>query len=153
MALLLQADRPSTASLDGAVCLVTALEDGAAEPKRQELPVALTEAPSESVGIFAPEDPDAVPGIHVGEAAVTRTPLGISAVWPETTVDEEAYYKIMKFDFEELTDFETGGTVLGRDGVWRNQITMGQGIVTDTLTVHYYDWDKQPIGDIVFKRK
>ena len=30
---------------------------------------------------------------------------------------------------------------------------MGQGTVTDTLTVHYYDWDKQPIGEIIFKRK
>ena len=25
--------------------------------------------------------------------------------------------------------------------------------MTDTLTVHFYDWDKQPIGDIVFVKK
>ena len=27
---------------------------------------------------------------------------------------------------------------------------MGKGTITDTLTVHYYDWDKQPIGTITF---
>ena len=122
-------------------------------PERLELPVALTEAASEAEMVFAPEDPNVVPGIQVGEATVTISPLGVSASWPETVTNEEAYYNIMKIDFEELTDFEGGGSVLGDDGVWRNQISMGQGVVTDTLTVHYYDWDKQLIGDIVFKKK
>ncbi len=153
MALLIEADRPAMASLDGAVCLITSLEEGAEMPERLELPVALTEAASEAEMVFVPEDPDAVPGIQVGEAAVTVSPLGVSATWPETVVDEEAYYNIMKIDFEELTDFEGSGSVLGDDGVWRNQISMGQGVVTDTLTVHYYDWDKKPIGDIVFRKK
>jgi hypothetical protein len=29
---------------------------------------------------------------------------------------------------------------------------MGKGNISDTLTVHFYDWDDQLIGDIVFKR-
>ena len=153
MTILIQAERPSTAALEGTVCYVTALEDDSMEPKRLELPVDLTETASESVGVFVPGDPNAVPGIHVGEAIVTKTPLGISAVWPEDMMDEEAYRHIMKIDFEELTDYREGGTVLGDDGVWRHQVSMGQGIVTDTLTVHFYDWDKQPIGDIVFIKK
>lgn len=153
MAFLIEADRPATATLDGAVCLITSLKAGDTSAERLELPVALTEAPSEAEMVFVPEDPNAVPGIQVGEATVTISPLGVSAAWPETVTNEEDYYKIMKIDFEELTDFEGHGTVLGDDGVWRNQISMGQGVVTDTLTVHYYDWDKKPIGDIVFRKK
>lgn len=153
MALLIEADRPAAASLDGAVCLITSNESEDTAAERLELPVALTEAASEAEMVFVPEDPNAVPGIQVGEAAVTVSPLGVSATWPETVTDEEAYYNIMKLDFEELTDFEGGSTELGDDGVWRTQISMGQGVVTDTLTVHYYDWDKKPIGDIVFRKK
>ncbi len=153
MALLIQAERPAGSSLEGAALCVTTLEEGASVPERLEVPVALTEAAAETELIFAPVDPDAVPGVRVGEATVTISPLGVSATWPETMTNAEDYYKIMKIDFEELTDFEGSGSVLGDDGVYHNQISMGQGTVTDTLTVHYYDWDKQPIGDIIFKKK
>ncbi|MEE0111531.1 MAG: hypothetical protein UEP57_11725 [Oscillospiraceae bacterium] len=47
-----------------------------------------------------------------------------------------------------ITDSE-GGSVLEDDGNWYFQFSTGQGTVTDTLTVHFYDWDKQLIGDIV----
>ena len=33
------------------------------------------------------------------------------------------------------------------------QIKMGQGTITDTLTVRFYDWDKQIIGTVVFKKQ
>ena len=35
---------------------------------------------------------------------------------------------------------------------WSTTWTMGVGNISDTLTVHFYDWDDQLIGDIVFKK-
>ncbi len=153
MALLIEAERPAGVSLEGAVCLITCHKGGDAAAERLEVPVTLTEPAAEGEMLFAPEDPDAVPGIRVGDASVTISPLGVSASWPETMTDEEDYYKIMKIDFAELTDFQGSGSVLGDDGIYRNQISMGQGQVTDTLTVRYYDWDKKLIGEIVFRKK
>ena len=56
-------------------------------------------------------------------------------------------------DCDELTDFDGGGFVLEDDGTWSTTLTMGKGNISNTLTVHFYDWDDQLIGDIVFKRK
>ena len=55
-------------------------------------------------------------------------------------------------DCDELTDFDGGGFVLEDDGTWSTTWTMGKGNISDTLTVHFYDWDDQLIGDIVFKK-
>lgn len=55
-------------------------------------------------------------------------------------------------DCDELTDFDDGGFVLEDDGAWSTTWTMGVGNISDTLTVHFYDWDDQLIGDIVFKK-
>lgn len=151
MNILIEASRTASASAGDAVCRVYAREaDGTV--KNLELPFTLTEAPASEGGNFVPVDPDAIPGMTVGEATVTESPLGISVRIPETITDQDAYYDIMKVEIDGIT-YSEGGSVLEDDGNWYLQISMGQGTVTDTLTVHYYDWDKQPIGDIVFKRK
>lgn len=151
MNILVQASRAASAAAGEAVCTVYARrEDGTV--KRLELPFTLTEAPASESGTFVPENPDAIPGMTVGEATVTQTPLGISVRIPETVTDQDAYYEIMKVEIDGIT-YSEGGSVLEDDGNWYFQFSMGQGTVTDTLTVHYYDWDKQPIGDIVFQRK
>ena len=58
----------------------------------------------------------------------------------------------MKVDVEGIT-YGEGSAVMGDDGNYYFQFSMGQGKVTDTMTAHFYDWDKNPIGDIVFKKK
>ena len=100
-----------------------------------------------------PVDPDAIPGMTVGEATVKETPLGLSVQWPETITDPDACYNIMKVQIEGVTFHEGGGSVVEDDSNWRFQASMGEGTIGDTMTVHFYDWDKQPIGDIVFKQK
>ena len=152
MHILVEADRTGSEPAGDAVCQVYALEAGSDTVERLELPFALTEAPKEGESIFVPVTPDAIPGMTVGEATVTETPLGISVRWMETVTDQDAYYNIMKVDVEGIT-YGEGGAVLGDDGNYYFQFSMGQGEVTDTMTVHFYDWDKQPIGDIVFERK
>lgn len=153
MYILVEADRTSSDPAGDAVCQVYAREAGSEAVERLELPFTLEEAPKEEESILVPVTPDAIPGMTVGEATVTETPLGISVRWMETITDQDAHYDIKKVEFDELTDYDGGGLVQADDGNWYFQISMGKGEVTDTLTAHFYDWDKQPIGDIVFKKK
>lgn len=153
MHILVEADRTSSDPAGDAVCQVYALEAESEAVERLELPFTLTETPKESESIFVPVTPDAIPGMTVGEATVTETPLGISVRWMETITDQDAHYDIKKVEFDELTDYDGGGLVQADDGNWYFQISMGKGEVTDTLTAHFYDWENQPIGEIVFKKK
>ena len=84
---------------------------------------------------------------------MTETAMGISVRWMETITDQDAHYDIKKVEFDEITDFDGGGLVQADDGNWYFQISMGKGEVNDTLTAHFYNWDNQPIGEIVFKKK
>ena len=152
MHILVTADRTGSEPAGDAVCQVYTLEAGSETVERLELPFTLTEAPKEGESIFVPVTPDAIPGMTVGEATVTETALGISVRWMETVTDQESYYNIMKVDVEGIS-YREGGAVLEDDGNWYFQFSMGQGEVTDTMIVHFYDWGKQPIGDIVFRRK
>ena len=70
----------------------------------------------------------------------------------ETVTDQEVWYNIMKVEVEGVT-YREGGAVLEDDGNWYFQFSMGEGSIGDTMTVHFYDWDKVWIGDITFERK
>lgn len=117
--------------------------------QRVNLPFKIEKAPVNEERVFKPDKPDAIPGMTVGDATIAETPLGISIQIPETITDQEAYYEIMKTEFDEIT-YSEGGALPMNDGTFCFQASMGQGTVTDTLTVHYYDWDKQLIGTITF---
>ena len=134
-----------------AICKVY-LWDGVGETKVLDIPFTLEAAPAENERVYVPVDPDAIPGMTVGEATVKDTPLGLSVRWMETMTNQDAFSNIMKVEVEGVT-YREGGTVLEDDGKWYFQFSMGEGNIGDTMTVHFYDWDKQPIGDIVFKQK
>lgn len=153
MHILVESDRTSSEPAGDAVCQVYAREAGSEAVERLELPFTLEEAPKEEESILVPVTPDAIPGVTVGEATVTETAMGISVRWMETITDQDAHYDIKKVEFDEITDFDGGGLVQADDGNWYFQISMGKGEVTDTLTAHFYNWDNQPIGEIVFQKK
>lgn len=150
MNILVESNRSGEAGGD-AICKIYA-RDEAENRLELEMPFTLQPAPIEGERVYVPVDPDAIPGMTVGEATVKETPLGLSVRWMETMTDQEAFYNIMKVEIEGVT-YREGGAVLEDDGNWYFQFTMGEGTVGDTMTVHFYDWDKQPIGDIVFKQK
>lgn len=152
MTILIQSERTESAPAGEVVCHVYAI-NSQEEKKELDIPFTLTEAPASEGGTFIPVAPDAIPGMTVGEATVTETPLGISVRWMETVTDQDAYYEIMKVEVEGIEFMAGGGAVLEDDGNWYYTASMGQGTISDTMTVHFYDWDKQPIGDIVFKKK
>lgn len=135
-------------------CVIIANEYGSDELERVNVPITLTAGKTELLGEYVPVDPDAVPGIRVGEAVLTRTPLGLCIQYPEKITDEEARWGIMTFRCEEI-DFRGQGGLgfTAEDGTEYSRLTMGEGEAQDRLTMHYLDWDKQVIADIVFEKK
>ena len=117
-----------------------------------DIPFSLAEAPSEGIGTYIPVDADAIPGMIIGEATITETPLGISIRYMETATDEEAMYNIKKVEFDGLV-YGQGGTVLEDDGNWWFTVSGCTGDVGDTLIARYYDWDDQLVGTIEFVKK
>ena len=148
MTILVEGDYTIDAS--EANCQVYAVEgENYDDVQRINLPFKIEKAPVNGERVFKPHNPDAIPGLRVGDATIAETPLGISVRIPETVTDQEAFYGIMKVEFEEIT-YGEGGSLPKEDGSYCFQVSMGKGTITDTLTVHYYDWDKQPIGTITF---
>ena len=121
--------------------------------QRIDLPFTLTEAPATEEGIlYHAEVPDAIPGLTVGELHITKSALGYNLRMPETVTDQDAYYNIMKIDVDGLAYGDGAASVLEDDGNWYFEAQMCQGNLSDPLTIRYYDWEKEPIGDIVFRR-
>ena len=141
----------STSNLE-AVCLVYAREEGSNDVQRVELPFVLSEAPAASEGeAYHPLNPNAIPGLIVRDMTVTETPLGYNIRMPATVTDKEASYNIMKVEIEGLT-YGEGSHGSEDDGNWYFDAYMCQGTLEGILVVHYYDCDKQPIGEIEFRK-
>lgn len=152
MVILSQTEQTVDTSNPNAVCLVYAREDGKNDVERIELPFTLNTAPTVSGEmIFHPLKPDAIPGLTVGDLHITETALGYNVLMPETVTDWDKRYEIMKVEIEGL-DNAVGASVQHDDGNWYFEANMCQGTVGDVLIIRYYDWDKQPIGEIEFRK-
>lgn len=148
MTILVEGDY--TVDAPEANCHVYAVEgENYDDVQRVYLPFKIEKAPVNEERVFRPDNPDAIPGLRVGDAVIAQTPLGISIRIPETVKDEEAFYSIMKIKFSEIT-YGEGGSLPQEDGSYCFQVSMGKGTITDTLTAHYYDWDNQLVGTITF---
>ena len=142
----------SAANLEG-VCLVYAQEEGSNETQRVELPFVLSEAPATSEEmVYHPLTPNAISGLTVGDMTVTETPLGYNIRMPANVTDWEARRNIMKVEIEGLTYGEGGAFMEDETGNCYFEAFMCQGTLGDILVVHYYDCDKQPIGEIEFRK-
>lgn len=150
LTIMIHAQKTETGSLGEVTCNVTGTEENAVLTR--SLPITLAEAPSDGSIAYIPVDPDVIPGITVGAATVEETPLGIGVRFLETITDEDAFYNIMKIEIDGIT-YSEGGSVLEDDGNWYYTISCGMGTVGDTLTIHFYNWDKEVIGSVVFERK
>ena len=152
MVILTQCTKTVSASNLEAVCLVYAREEGSKDVQRIELPFVLSEAPATSEEmVYHPLNFNAIPGLTFGDMTVTETPLGYNIRMSATVTDQEASYNIMKVEIEGLT-YGEGSHDSEDDGNWYFDAYMCQGTPGDILVVHYYDWDKQPIGEIEFRK-
>lgn len=156
MVILTKVTRTAPTSNTNAVCVVYALEEGGKsveDVQRIELPFTLSEAPAlQEKLVYHPLNPDAVPGMTVGDMTIEETALGYNIRMTETVTDQEAYNKLLKTEIEGITFGEGGGAVMLEDGSLQFQANMCQGTLEGVLIVRYYDWDKQPVGEIEFRK-
>ncbi len=153
MVILTQVTRTAPTSNTNAMCLVYAREEGVKDVQRVELPFTLTVAPAVQEGlVYHPLNPDAIPGMTVGDMTITETPLGYNIRMPETVTDQDAYYNLLKTEIEGITFGEGGGAVMLEDGSYQFQANMCQGTLGGQLIVRFYDCDKQPLGEIEFRK-
>ena len=153
MVILTRCSKTVSASNLEAVCRVYAREEDSNDVQRVELPFVLSEAPAASEGeAYHPLNPNAIPGLTVRDMTVTETPLGYNIRMPATVTDWEARRNIMKVEIEGLTYGEGGAFMENETGNCYFEANMCQGTLGDILIVHYYDWDKQPIGEIEFRK-
>ncbi len=155
MVILTTVTRTAPTSNTNAMCLVYAREEGAVnvqDVQRVELPFTLTVAPAVQEGlVYHPLNPDAVPGMTVGDMTIEETALGYNIRMPETVTDQDAYYNLMKTEIEGIT-FGEGSAGMLEDGSYQFQANMCQGTLEDQLIVRFYDWDKQLVGEIEFRK-
>ena len=151
MTILITADKTKALTENEIICHVYAVDEEW-NKLTLDIPFSLSEAPSEGIGTYVPVDAEAIPGMIIGEATITETPLGISIRYMETATDEEAMYNIKKVEFDGLV-YGKGGTVLEDDGNWWFTVSGCTGDVGDTLIARYYDWDDQLVGTIEFVKK
>ena len=151
MIILVTAEKTAALTENDIVCHVYAVDEEW-NKLTLDIPFSLAEAPSEGMGTYVPVDAEAIPGMIVGEATITETPLGISIRYMETITDEEAFSNIKKVEFDGLV-YGKGGTVLEDDGNWWFTVSGCTGDVGDTLIARYYDWDDKMIGTVLFTRR
>ena len=151
MTILITANKTESLTENEIICHVYAVDEEW-NKLTLDIPFSLVEAPSEGLGTYVPVNADAIPGMIIGEATITETPLGISIRYMETATDEEAMYNIKKVEFDGLV-YGQGGTVLEDDGNWWFTVSGCTGDVGDTLIARYYDWDDQLVGTIEFIKK
>lgn len=149
MTILVQADVWGTQ--ENAVCHVYAV-DANWEKMTLDIPLQLSKAPVSGSNLYIPDHADAVPGMIVGNATVTETPLGYTIRYMETITDEDARYDIKKVEFDGLV-YGEGGTMLEDDGNWYLTVSGCTGTLGDTLTARFYDWDDREIGTITFRKQ
>lgn len=151
LTILLEAQKTVSTPIKEVICVVTGREETAL--RSHYMGITLVEAPSNSSGIYVPDNANPFPGMTVGNLTVSDTPLGISIRFM-TSVDSQAVFDdIKKVEFDGIVRGEGGGWVLEDDGNWWHTISRCTGEVGDTLVARYYDWDDEVIGEIVFRRK
>lgn len=135
-----------------AVCLISAVEPGGnvEDVERLEIPVQISGAPKAAEKTYVPEKPDAIPGMTVGNATVTETPMGITIRWLVTMMDEEALNG-MKVELDGL-DYGEGGMVWEEDGNWYFTASLIQGDIGDHFLATFYDGNGVVLGQIQFQK-
>lgn len=152
--ILLVSDRMSSDPVEQATCHITANTADAVnveDVQRLELPFSLKPITDGETYIYVPEKPDAIPGMTLGNAKLTKSATGWSVEMEETITDEEAYRELMITEIEGLGRLNGGGVVLDKTHV-QFQSSMNQGEVGDPMIMRFYDWDKNLIGEVVFRK-
>lgn len=150
--ILLVSDRMNADPVKTVSCQMTAHRGDPEQVERLELSVPLSPVTDGETFTYVPENPEAVPGLILGNATVTKSATGWNVQILETFTDRDAAYKIMKTEIVGLEIAEGGGVMLDETHC-QFQCAMAQGDIGETMTVRYYDWDKVFIAEVNFRRQ
>ena len=153
--ILLVSDRMSSDPVEQVSCHITAHTADAVnveDVQRLELPFSLKPITDGETYTYVPEKPDAIAGMTLGNAKLTKSPTGWSVEMVETITDEEAYRELMLTEIEGLGRLNGGGVMLDKTHV-QFQSNMNQGEVGDPMIMRFYDWDHNLIGEVTFHRQ
>lgn len=153
MTILITGQKLDTSPVINTFVSVYAVEEGKYEfddVQRLQLPVTMTSAPLEEDFRMAVTGSGEAMGIKFLSCNVSKSALGWMVEFKADCNAIEDDFK--KMDCEELTSFEGGGFVLWEDSPAVCQWTKGQGEITDTLTVHFYNWDNEVVDTLIFKK-
>ena len=153
--ILLVSDRMSSDPVEQVSCHITANTADAVnveDVQRLELPFTLKPITDGETYIYVPEKPDAIAGMTLGNAKLTKSPTGWSVEMVETITDVEAYRELMITEIEGLGRLNGGGVMLDKTHV-QFQSNMNQGEVGDPMIMRFYDWDKNFVGEVTFHRQ
>lgn len=131
-----------------AVCNVTAVNMADANGNIQRLSIPFTVSPAvrSQERVFFPDEPNAIPGLTLGNATVTESPLGMTIRWPEIMADE---CNVMEVEIVGC-NYGEGGTIAAEDGTWYFNASMVEGTIGDSFTVAFYDWEHIFMGEVHF---
>ena len=152
MTILITADKTTTLTENEIICHVYAVDE-AWNKLTLDIPFSLSEAPSEGMGTYVPDNVNPFPGMTVGNVTVSESPLGISIRFMTSVESQEVFDDIKKVEFDGIVRGEGGGWVLEDDGNWWFTLSGCTGNVGDTLIARYYDWDDQLVGTIMFVKQ
>lgn len=83
-----------------------------------------------------------------GDAAVIKTPLGYDISIPVSEFEQKKS-DIMGFSISDM-NYREGGLKLDDNWQWTLHVSMAEGELGEVMTLHFFDWEKQPVGDIEF---
>ena len=150
MVILITARKTVALTENEVVCHVYAV-DKDWNKQTLEIPIFLQEAPAENSGLHIPDNANPFPGMTVGNATVSESPLGISIRFMTSVESQEDFDDIKKVEFDGIVRGE-GGWVLEDDENWWFSLSGCTGEVGETLVARYYDWNDQLIGTVSFAR-
>lgn len=154
MTILIDGQKLNTSDTIETFCDVYAVEEGKYEfddVQRVKLPVTLCSAPQEESFRMEPVGSDEILGIKFLSTTVSKSALGWMVEF-QVDYPKEGIEDFKKMTCEELSSFEGGGFVFWDNAPTVCQWTKGQGEITDTLTVHFCNWDNEIIGTMVFRK-
>ena len=153
--ILVVSDRMSSDPVEQATCHISARPVDVVkfeDIQRLELPFTLKPITDGETYIYVPEKPDAIPGVTLGNAKLTKSATGWSVEMEETITDVEAYRELMITEIEGLGRLNGGGVMVDGTHVLM-QSSMNQGEVGDPMIMRFYDWDKNFVGEVTFRRQ
>ena len=134
-------------SVTEGTCRVNAWVDGQEDITRVELPFTVKEAAGD-VLVYKAEGANEVAGICTNSFRVYQSPAGNSIVFDQE-VPENFPEALKRMDIDGIS-YSEGGWMENEEGKLEAKWSNVKGTFSDTLTLHFINWDNEVMGSVTF---